>query len=150
MVNSHRINDGLFPLQPRERPEEADFFWVEMDDPAAVRDKIVELACERIPRSFGLDPVRDVQVLSPMHKGEVGTMALNDALRARLNPRGRNWSGARRSFGPGTRCSRPGKLRKGRVQRRPGARGRVDPEQGELLVDFDGGRCPTTGPNWTN
>ncbi len=143
VVNSHRINDGLFPLQPRERPEEADFFWVEMDDPAAVRDKIVELACERIPRSFGLDPVRDVQVLSPMHKGEVGTMALNDALRARLNPRGPELVRGSAIFRAGDKVLQTrNNYEKDVFNGDLGLVVGVDPEQGELLVDFDGRAVP--------
>ncbi len=139
VVNSHRINDGLFPLQSRERPEDADFFWVEMDDPVAVREKIVELACERIPNSFGLDPVRDIQVLSPMHKGEVGTMALNDALRARLNPRGPELLRGQAVFRAGDKVLQTrNDYEKDVFNGDLGFIVSVDPEEGELVVDFDG------------
>jgi exodeoxyribonuclease V alpha subunit len=139
VVNSHRINDGLFPLQERERPEDADFFWVEMDDPAAVKDKIVELVSERIPRSFGLDPVRDIQVLSPMHKGEVGTMALNDALRARLNPSGPEIVRGNAVFRRGDKVLQTrNNYEKDVFNGDLGFITAVDPEEGELLVDFDG------------
>ncbi|MFP5260266.1 MAG: AAA family ATPase, partial [Acidobacteriota bacterium] len=88
VVNAHRVNNGQFPLPADKKPPEADFFWVEQDDPAIVRDLIAALVAERIPEVYGLDPMRDVQVLSPMHKGEAGTQSLNEALRERLNPSG--------------------------------------------------------------
>ncbi|MGE4552056.1 MAG: ATP-dependent RecD-like DNA helicase, partial [Desulfovibrionaceae bacterium] len=65
----------------------ADFYWIAQDDPARVQSIILETVCERIPERYGLDPLRDVQVLTPMHKGDVGTQALNQLLQARLNPR---------------------------------------------------------------
>lgn len=79
--NAHRINRG-------EQPEfnTDDFFFVERTDPAQARETVVELAARRIPRKFRLDPKRDIQVLAPMHRGEAGVSALNDALRAALNP----------------------------------------------------------------
>ncbi len=86
VVNAHRINQGQFPVQSPKQPPEADFFWVECDDPLTVRDKIVDLVANRIPKTYGFDPKRDIQVLSPMHKGEVGTQALNEVLQNTLNP----------------------------------------------------------------
>ncbi|RMH44345.1 MAG: ATP-dependent RecD-like DNA helicase [Deltaproteobacteria bacterium] len=87
VTTAHRINRGELPdLDRAGTPDDADFFFIERSDPVAARDTIVELAAERIPRRFGLDPVVDIQVLSPMHRGELGTAALNAALQARLNP----------------------------------------------------------------
>ena len=54
----------------------------------AAADAIMHLVTERIPKGFGLDPRRDVQVLTPMHKGEAGAIALNARLQAALNPEG--------------------------------------------------------------
>jgi exodeoxyribonuclease V alpha subunit len=65
-----------------------DFFLVQRPGGARVFDEVVSLASDRLPRHYGLDPVADVQVLVPMHKGVVGIEALNDALRERLNPEG--------------------------------------------------------------
>ncbi|MDD4951199.1 MAG: ATP-dependent RecD-like DNA helicase [Desulfovibrionaceae bacterium] len=86
VVNAHRINQGRFPLACDRDAPEADFFWVGQDDPQKVQSIIVETVCGRIPERYGLDPVRDVQVLTPMHKGLVGTQALNGLLQERLNP----------------------------------------------------------------
>jgi exodeoxyribonuclease V alpha subunit len=52
----------------------------------AARDTVIELVAERIPGRFGFDRMTDVQVLAPMHRGDLGTAALNVALQARLNP----------------------------------------------------------------
>ncbi len=82
IVNAHRVNQG----EPPDLAGRADFFFVERDDPVEARATILELCAERIPRRFGFDPVADVQVLSPMHRGDVGTVSLNTALQERLNP----------------------------------------------------------------
>jgi exodeoxyribonuclease V alpha subunit len=88
VTNAHRINSGEPPVMPEPGNEKADFYVVERRDPEAARKTIVELVTARIPRRFGLDPVRDVQVLTPMHRGPCGSLALNEALQAALNPRG--------------------------------------------------------------
>src|SRR5262249_4042320 len=84
--NAHRINHGEAP-ETSATPE-GDFFLVDRRDPELARATIVELVTTRIPRRFGLDPVRDVQVLTPMHRGPAGSLALNEALQAALNPTG--------------------------------------------------------------
>jgi exodeoxyribonuclease V alpha subunit len=87
VTNAHRINEGEPPLTT-PAGSDADFFVVERRDPERARDTLVELVTTRIPRRFGLDPVRDVQVLTPMNRGPAGTIALNLALQAALNPQG--------------------------------------------------------------
>jgi exodeoxyribonuclease V alpha subunit len=86
VVNAHRIHDGEAPLVPEAGDEHADFYVIDRRDPEAARKTIVELVTARIPKRFGLDPVRDVQVLTPMHRGPCGSLALNEALQAALNP----------------------------------------------------------------
>jgi exodeoxyribonuclease V alpha subunit len=61
---------------------------VQVDDPATAVSRIVELAKTRIPKRFGLDPIRDVQVLCPMNRGGVGARSANIELQAALNPAG--------------------------------------------------------------
>lgn len=80
IANAHRINHGEMPDLARR--EESDFFFVAADDPAAGASMVVRLVTERIPARYGLDPLRDVQVLTPMHKGELGTRNLNHLLQA--------------------------------------------------------------------
>jgi len=85
IVNAHRINNGLFPSFGSSYPRD-DFYFIELDDPEAALQMILGLARERIPQRFGFDPVEDIQVLSPMHKGVVGTDNLNIRLQDVLNP----------------------------------------------------------------
>lgn len=87
--NAHRINAGEPPLVPEPGNTTADFFVIDKRDPDEARSVILEVVTRRIPRRFGLDPVRDVQVLTPMNRGAAGTAALNEALQAALNPHGR-------------------------------------------------------------
>jgi exodeoxyribonuclease V alpha subunit len=96
--NAHRILAGREPQLPPRGVHDADFYFFPGDDPAACAERVVDVAVERIPRTFGLDWTRDVQVLSPMYRGECGVDALNARLRARLpaTPReiahaGRTW-----------------------------------------------------------
>jgi exodeoxyribonuclease V alpha subunit len=87
VTNAHRINGGEPPLAASPGSH-ADFFVVERREPERARDTVLELVTSRIPHRFGLDPVRDVQVLTPMNRGPAGAIALNEALQAALNPRG--------------------------------------------------------------
>ncbi|GJD47462.1 ATP-dependent RecD-like DNA helicase [Methylobacterium crusticola] len=84
IVSAHRINAGRMPEGARD--PSGDFFLVEIDDPDAGADTLVEIVARRIPRRFGLDPVRDVQVLCPMTRGALGSRNLNQALQRVLNP----------------------------------------------------------------
>lgn len=88
VTNAHRINRGEMPvLNPEAVAEiEPDFFFIERDDPPAVIETIKALIGERIPKKFRLDPLRDVQVLTPMRRGELGVDAINAAIKGLLNP----------------------------------------------------------------
>jgi len=83
--NAHRINAGEFPVFGKDS---GDFFLVEEDDPGEAANKVVELCSKRLPAAFGLDGVNDIQVLSPMYKGEAGATNLNMRLQQALNPSG--------------------------------------------------------------
>jgi len=84
IVSAHRINQGVIP-DLRKPDGESDFYFVEADDPETAVLRIVELVKTRIPKRFGLDPIRDVQVLCPMNRGGVGARSLNVELQAALN-----------------------------------------------------------------
>ncbi len=87
ITSAHRINQGLLP--DLSRPEsDSDFYFVQADDPETAVLRIVDLVKNRIPQRFGLDPVRDIQVLCPMNRGGVGARSLNVELQASLNPAG--------------------------------------------------------------
>jgi exodeoxyribonuclease V alpha subunit len=91
---AHEINRGVVPeLQPPpgRNARRSDFYFIQRDDIQRddilrARETIVDLVAERIPEAFGFDPMTDIQVLCPIHRGELGTIALNQALQARLNP----------------------------------------------------------------
>jgi len=85
IVNAHQINNGILPTFEDDVPGN-DFFFIQQEDPEKVLEIILELTKERIPKRFGLDPVDDIQVLTPMHKGVVGAENLNMELQKSLNP----------------------------------------------------------------
>jgi exodeoxyribonuclease V alpha subunit len=89
VVNAHRVRQGNLPDLKKDRQPEglSEFYFIEQSQPETVVRTIVELCSRKIPERFGLDPVRDIQVLSPMHKGTVGTIQLNQVLQEALNPR---------------------------------------------------------------
>jgi len=88
ITNAHLIRQGAFPDLRAESGLKQDFYFVAREDPQEVLETIVRLCTERIPRGFGFDPVDDVQVLSPMNRGEAGAQNLNLALQDALNPSG--------------------------------------------------------------
>lgn len=84
IVNAHRINEGKMPL-PNEPGEDSDFYFIPARSPEEVYDKLLKVVTDRLPKSFGFDPIRDIQVLSPMNRASLGTQALNSELQLRLN-----------------------------------------------------------------
>ena len=103
VVNAHRINQGQFPEGATKPVPQADFFWVENENPQRIQQLVLKMVCDRMPEVYGLDPMRDVQVLTPMHKGDVGTIQLNALLQERLNPHGDEVKRGQRIFRVGDR-----------------------------------------------
>ena len=139
IVNAHRVNEGELPDLRRPDGPDSDFYFVPVSDPAAAADRIRELVESRIPQRFGLDPVRDVQVLCPMNRGAAGARALNLTLQAALNPAGERrverfgWT-----FAPGDKVMQiendyDKEVYNGDI----GHVDDVDPELGELSARFD-------------
>ena len=91
VVNAHRINQGAYPVLPQKFGQ-GDFVFLELDDPEAIKARLLDLVAEELPRRFGLDPLRDLQVITPMHRGPVGIQTLNHELQQRLNPESDRWS----------------------------------------------------------
>lgn len=84
ITNAHKINSGEFPSL--QGAEESDFHFIEAETLESIREVVLELVSKTIPEKWKLDPVNDIQVLSPMRKGLAGAEALNEALQALLNP----------------------------------------------------------------
>ena len=86
VTNAHRINAGQFPrLVPTTKFDQSDCLWLEAPEPELGAEGIQHLVSEYLPR-HGIDPVQQVQVLSPSTRGEVGTRQLNAMLQQVLNP----------------------------------------------------------------
>jgi exodeoxyribonuclease V alpha subunit len=145
ITSAHRINQGSIPdLSPPGT--ESDFYFVQADDPETVVSRIIELVKTRIPKRFGLDPIRDIQVLCPMNRGGVGARSLNIELQAALNPAGNRkverfgWT-----FAPGDKVMQiendyDKEVYNGDI----GYIDDIDPADDELTVSFDG-RAVTYG-----
>ena len=85
IVNAHRINQGLFPLT-NNNPSFNDFYFIKAETPEEIQEKLLHTVTKWIPKQFGLKPKRDIQVLTPMNRGGLGSMALNATLQTKLNP----------------------------------------------------------------
>ena len=83
--NAHHVNAG----EPFEtRAGASDFYFVAQDDPAKALDLVLDFMVTRIPRHFHLEPLQDVQVLTPMRRNLLGAENLNAAIQKRLNGSG--------------------------------------------------------------
>ncbi|WP_395714402.1 ATP-dependent RecD-like DNA helicase [Reyranella sp.] len=139
IVNAHRVNQGLLP--DLARPEgDSDFYFVTADEPETAVARVVELVKARMPRRFGFDPIRDIQVLCPMNRGGVGARSLNIELQAALNPAGEKkverfgWT-----FAPGDKVMQiENDYDKDIFNGDIGYVDAVDPEAAELVASFDG------------
>lgn len=85
ITNSHRINEGQMP-EFKAKGAESDFFFIDREEPDQTAATLVEMVKTRIPAKFGLDPIRDIQVLCPMNRGSLGVRELNVRLQDELNP----------------------------------------------------------------
>lgn len=139
ITSAHKINQGMLP--ELAKPEgESDFYFVQADDPEIAVLRIIELVQTRIPQRFGLDPIRDIQVLCPMNRGGVGARSLNVELQKALNPAGERkverfgWT-----FAPGDKVMQiendyDKEVYNGDI----GYIDDVDPDTSELTASFDG------------
>ena len=145
ITSAHRINQGYIP--DLSKPEgDSDFYFVQADDPETAVPRIIELVKTRIPQRFGLDPIRDIQVLCPMNRGGVGARSLNIELQAALNSAGERkverfgWT-----FAPGDKVMQiENDYGKEVYNGDIGYVDDVDPDAGELTASFDG-RAVTYG-----
>jgi len=143
IMSAHRINQGLLPEAAPPGEDLEDFYFIEQEEPEQALNIIKELVSRRIPQRFNLDPVGDIQVLSPMHKGILGTENLNRTLQQSLN----------RSTGEITRGDRVFRLKDKVMQIRNnyekevfngdiGLIKSIDAEKRELIVTYDRRQVP--------
>ncbi len=88
IVNAHRINKGDYPIL---NEKDKDFFFMDTGSTQETLATILDLVQDRLPKYYGVDSLRDIQVLSPMRRGEVGINSLNKHLQEVLNPKDDNW-----------------------------------------------------------
>jgi exodeoxyribonuclease V alpha subunit len=87
IVNAHKINSGTLPQLKTDSKNLEDFYFIQKEEPEDVLKLILELVKDRIPKRFKFDPIDDIQVITPMHKGTVGVGNVNVELQKILNPR---------------------------------------------------------------
>jgi len=139
IVNAHRINRGQMP-ELEQTGARSDFYFVDAADPEDGVQKLLTIVHERIPKAFGLDPVRDIQVLCPMNRGGLGARSLNIELQKVLNPPGETrverfgWT-----FCPGDKVMQIENDYDREVYNGDlGIISRINMEESELIVVFDG------------
>ncbi len=141
IVNAHRIREGKFPFRNDERDKISDFYFIHKKTVEDIPQLIVKLCTERIPERFGMDPFDDIQVLTPMHRGILGTQALNRLLQDVMNPDALQIERSGMRFRTGDKVMQIQNNYEKDVYN--GDIGRIvfiDFENQELAVDFDGRR----------
>ena len=145
IVNAHRVRRGEPPiLPPPDDPDEpADFHFIEQGDPGRVVETVQALCRKEIPEHFRLDPIRDIQVLAPMHRGLVGTLNLNRMLQETLNPGNGHIEVMGNRFMVGDKVMHlRNNYRKEVFNGDIGIIDAIDPEKSSVSVDFDGRTVP--------
>jgi exodeoxyribonuclease V alpha subunit len=134
--NAHRINDGQMPII--DNSSSSDFYFIEAAEPGRVVELVEDLCAARLPRHGGWDPLRDIQVLSPMYRGETGALNLNQRLQQRLNPEGRPYSHRGNELRVGDKVMQiKNNYDKGVFNGDMGIIDRLDAEKQVLWVQFD-------------
>jgi exodeoxyribonuclease V alpha subunit len=134
--NAHRIHEGLPPEGASGAGSE--FYVIERTSAEAAADTILHMVTKRIPEGFGFDPKEHIQVLTPMHRGEAGAIALNTRLQEALNPSGPSVTRGARTLRLGDKVMQlrndyEREVYNGDV----GYIARIDAETREVLVRFD-------------
>jgi exodeoxyribonuclease V alpha subunit len=138
IVNAHRINSGQMPIGSGEGHRK-DFHFIEVEEPEEVLGRIVGLCRERIPKKFGFRSIEDIQVLTPMHRGTVGSANLNTELQKELNPSTEEIARGGRLFKRGDKVMQirnnyDKDVYNGDIGKIAG----IDGEEQEVTVNFDG------------
>ena len=143
IINAHRVRTGARPIidANAEWDPTADFYFIERRRPTAVIETIVDLCRNAIPRNLGLDALTDIQVLTPMHKGQIGTLNLNQILQKELNAAAVGVQAAGREFKPGDKVMH---LRNNYIKDvfngDSGTVFQIDSEDPKMIIEYDGRR----------
>jgi exodeoxyribonuclease V alpha subunit len=136
---AHAIHSGVVPESAP--PNTGDFYFIECDEPADIIERMIKVIRDRIPERFGLDPLREVQVLAPMNKSDLGVKNLNQELQKVLNKDASNVSVER--FGWSFRINDKVMQTQNNYQKEVfnGDIGRIiqiDSDEDQIVVEFDG------------
>lgn len=137
ITNAHRINQGEFPSLTTS--EDSDFHFIEAETPEAIQQIILELVGQEIPQKWHFDRIEEIQVLSPMKRGVIGSELLNDALQKLLNPSDKPLFRAGRKFHVYDKVMQlRNNYDKGVSNGDIGRIESIDPGEQMLVVSFDG------------
>lgn len=140
VVNAHRIHQGDMPiLLTEEGGKNQDFYFFPQEDPEKAVGWILKLIQEKLPHRYGLDPLQDIQVLTPMYKGLVGAENLNLFLQQHLNPNQRHIQRGSRLYKVGDKLMQiRNNYDKEVFNGDIGRLAKIDQESQEIWVNFDG------------
>ncbi len=141
ITNAHRINRGEFP--DLSSGAHSDFFFLKAEEPHEVLENIVSLVSKRLPKSYRLNPIDDIQVLAPMKRGPIGTENLNQVLQQALNPQDDVLFHGAQRFGASDKVMQirnnyTKEVSNGDIGRIT----KIDREEQEMTVSFDGRDVP--------
>jgi len=144
VVNAHKVNQGQFPVSKEiDHPGKTHFQFIQEEDPEKILQNILDLCSERIPRHFRFHPLREIQVLTPMHKGTIGVTNLNVELQKRLNPGPPGITRGAWNFRSGDKVMQiVNNYDKDVFNGDIGLISKIDPEQREAVIEFDGRLVP--------
>ena len=138
--NAHRVNSGE-PIDLPSDDGDADFYFVNVTEPDDVVEHMKHLVSKRIPQRFGFQSNRDIQVLSPMRRNQLGTVNLNGILQELLNPEGNSVERFGRIYREGDRLMQMrNNYDKGVYNGDIGIVERVEHDKEVVIVSFDGRR----------
>ena len=144
--NAHRINAGQDLVTARDQSKEKpDFYYLSENDQERMVSLVLTMCRERIPDRFGFDPMTQIQVLTPMHKGPAGAINLNRQLQKVLNPGMDLLIKGEQSFRPGDKVMQiKNNYSKEVFNGDIGTIASVNPSSKSVVVEFDNGLVPYT------
>ncbi len=139
VVNAHKVNNGEFPiLKEIDRKDTTDFYFIQEEDPEKILENVITLCADKISQRFGFHRVRDIQVLTPMHKGIIGVSNLNIELQKSLNPNQQGIAHGSRMFRLGDKVMQTvNNYDKEVFNGDIGWVSKIDQEDKEITIDFD-------------
>jgi exodeoxyribonuclease V alpha subunit len=144
VVNAHKVNQGQLPVVKEiGKSDETDFQFIQEEDPDKILQNILDLCGERIPGQYGFHPLKEIQVLAPMHKGTIGVANLNIELQKRLNPGPSGITRGAWNFRLGDKVMQViNNYDKDVFNGDIGWISKIDPEEREVVIEFDGRPVP--------